>query len=87
VRSPEHLQGRQLLYVPSDTCVLILRHQSVEGPGELTFECMGVLLELVDHSELQMRQLGLQVGEQLGPQGDQVQGQVAVDHRLGREEV
>ena len=29
----------------------------------------------------------VQVGEQLGPQGDQVQGQVAVDLRLGGEEV
>jgi hypothetical protein len=48
---------------------------------------VGVLLKLVDHSELQVRQPGLQVGEQLGPQGDQVQGQVAVDLRLGGEEV
>ena len=88
MRRPEDLQRRELLDVPSDTCFsLILRHQGVEGPGELTFERVGVELELVDHSELQVRQLALQVGEQLGPQRHQVQGQVAVDQRLGGEEV
>jgi len=89
VRCPEDLQGRELLDVPGDinSSGLFLFFQNVEGPGELTFERVGVELELVDHSELQVRQLGLQVGQQMGPQRHQVQGQVAVDKRLGGEEV